>query len=300
MGYIVNAVVNRTGSLPGITQGLLADRPAVGLAIGDWYLNLDPPQALCEWNGTTWAQVLNNSSGVTGPTGPTGPTGATGGTGPTGATGGTGPTGATGGTGPTGATGGTGPTGATGGTGPTGATGGTGPTGATGGTGPTGATGATGAGAAIGSAITGSSALTVLWMDASNRLETSTSALAFGGTVIKSQHIGGLGSTPTIAAGSGAGTGATATIAGTDVAGTITLVVANVGVSGPPLVQVNFANAFATAPYIFITPANINTALGGSSIFQPYVGLSTTALFTIRNNAAITPNTYIFNYLCVQ
>lgn len=63
-GLLVNAVINRTGSLPGITQGPIADRPAAGLGPGDWYLATDS-KILYRWDqGTlTWIQELSNGGG---------------------------------------------------------------------------------------------------------------------------------------------------------------------------------------------------------------------------------------------
>lgn len=57
-----NPVVNRTGSVPGATQGLIAGRPQKGPAPGDWYLALDQ-KMLYEWDGTTWQLALDGSGG---------------------------------------------------------------------------------------------------------------------------------------------------------------------------------------------------------------------------------------------
>src|SRR5215216_1768493 len=59
-----NPVINRTGSVPGITQGLLEDRPAAGYANGDWYLATDE-QVLYRWDlaSTTWVAELSFGGG---------------------------------------------------------------------------------------------------------------------------------------------------------------------------------------------------------------------------------------------
>lgn len=64
-GLSQNPVVNRTGSVPGATQGNIAARPAAGVAPGDWYLALDE-QKLYEWTGSAWVLALDGSgTGIT-------------------------------------------------------------------------------------------------------------------------------------------------------------------------------------------------------------------------------------------
>lgn len=64
-GPFVNAIINRTGSIPNAAQGTIANRPATGNAPGDWYLALDE-QILYEWRAISWVVALDGSGvGVT-------------------------------------------------------------------------------------------------------------------------------------------------------------------------------------------------------------------------------------------
>lgn len=55
-------VVNLSGSLPGISQGLAANRPASGAATNVWYLATDA-QVLYRWDGAAWQVELSNGGG---------------------------------------------------------------------------------------------------------------------------------------------------------------------------------------------------------------------------------------------
>lgn len=55
-------VVNLTGSLPGISQGLAANRPSKGTALNVWYLATDT-QILYRWDGGAWVEELSNGGG---------------------------------------------------------------------------------------------------------------------------------------------------------------------------------------------------------------------------------------------
>ncbi len=61
-GPFVNAIINRTGSIPGAAQGGIAERPATGNAHGDWFLALDE-QILYEWRAVSWVVALDGSGG---------------------------------------------------------------------------------------------------------------------------------------------------------------------------------------------------------------------------------------------
>lgn len=59
-----NGIIN-LGGLPGIQQGLDADRPAAGVADGVWYLSIDKKK-LYRWDlaTTTWVQELSDGAGA--------------------------------------------------------------------------------------------------------------------------------------------------------------------------------------------------------------------------------------------
>jgi len=104
---------------------------------------------------------------------------------------------------------------------------------------------------------------------------------------------------PTIAVSANAGTGATATLGAgsTDVSGTITLTTGSGAYSNGTNLTVTFNRAYATAPFVILTPANDMSA---SSTKGWYPG-STTTTFTVKNDIAASASyVYKFNYLIIE
>ncbi len=111
-------------------------------------------------------------------------------------------------------------------------------------------------------------------------------------------HIVSGGSTPSIAAGAGAGTGPTVSVAGTDIAGVIT-VTTGTGPATGKLAGITFASAFTAAPNVVLTPANANAAG-----LQAYVDSATTSTTVFDLDAATTAptasTTYKWYYHVIQ
>lgn len=116
---------------------------------------------------------------------------------------------------------------------------------------------------------------------------------------IKLAHIIGGSSVPTIANGAGAGTSpGTPAVAGTDMAGQITIITGTLPSVSAVAVTITFNVAYGAAPYVVIWPANAAAATLG---FLPYVG-STTTTFTVNAGtiALGAATTYLYNYVVVQ
>jgi len=131
------------------------------------------------------------------------------------------------------------------------------------------------------------------------RLTLSSASALFTGVVL-SPHYGGSGSSPTIVTNSGAGTSAaTASLAGTDAAGQVTINSGLTPAVNAAIVTITFATAYTSAPYVVLWPAEANAATLG---FLPYV-TSTTGGFTVNNGVAlglVGSTTYKYNFHVIQ
>ena len=234
-----------------------------------------------------WVPSVGGSVAGAGTTGATGVPGATGASGATGA----GTTGATG-AGTTGATG----VGTTGATGVAGATGpGVGTTGATG----VGTTGATGVAGPV-SGVTGTGFVT-----ASGTAPASIGLTTAGATTVtNAQFTFDVGSSPTIAVGGGAGSGATASLADSggnagqadDTAGQISLT-SGTGTFNGTVATVTYTSARTRVPKaVLLSAANQEAA----SFDTLYVGNSTENGFSlITANGILTPDGVLFQWCYV-
>lgn len=102
------------------------------------------------------------------------------------------------------------------------------------------------------------------------------------------------GSTPSVAALAGLGTGGTAAITGNDTRGMVTLVTGTPNSSGS-IAQVTFATPYASTPVVMITGGD-NIAAQSPYIDQPT--LATTS-FTIGQNTVITSGITLHFYYWV-
>jgi len=108
------------------------------------------------------------------------------------------------------------------------------------------------------------------------------------------RHIDAGGGTPRISSGSALGGGGTASVNGTDTAGTVTM---NTGSnpSGGVLANVTFAAAYASTPHIVLTPVGSGGALIGYYVTRTSTG------FTIHSAAAPGGNTsFSFDYMVID
>jgi hypothetical protein len=121
--------------------------------------------------------------------------------------------------------------------------------------------------------------------------------LTVAGTATSS-HASGSGAAPTAVAGTGAGTGGTVTVAGTDRAGVITITTGTTPLLNAVIATMTFSVNYATAPNVILQQA---TASASNLSGIPYV---TTTTSTFVTNSATTPLTastvYKYYYVIVQ
>lgn len=137
----------------------------------------------------------------------------------------------------------------------------------------------------------------LLTADTTN-MKITVTALVVTGDLTVNGHVVTGGSTPTFSAGAAAACsgGGSVGVTGDDTSGTVSITTG----AGPcsatgGLINVTFANAFASAPHVLLTPAEPNAAT-----LQYYYGSSTTG-FTISTGIAPAPGTtYNYSYWVVQ
>lgn len=61
----VNGIINRTGSVPGISQGQTNERPTTGSAPGDLYID-DQAGIIYRWSGSAWVAIISSGAGTIG------------------------------------------------------------------------------------------------------------------------------------------------------------------------------------------------------------------------------------------
>jgi len=119
----------------------------------------------------------------------------------------------------------------------------------------------------------------------------------------KKGHIVTGGTAPTIAAQTALGSTGTATIAGTDVAGTITLTPGGTGITTGAQAIITFANAYTSAPKVVkIDPANANAqALTSSTQCAVIAANNTTTTWQVNSgsSALSTGTAYEWTYLVI-
>lgn len=105
------------------------------------------------------------------------------------------------------------------------------------------------------------------------------------------------GSSPTILAGIGAGTGGTAALDANakDLAGRITIVVGTLPTLGSAVATVTYSDAFPNDSYVNLTPANSAAQLLSGATMVGVLGSSTTFVIT-SGTTALPAGTYIWNY----
>lgn len=122
--------------------------------------------------------------------------------------------------------------------------------------------------------------------------------LTVGGDVSFGRHLRSTGSSPTTVTGPAACTSPTITVSGTDTAGMVTVVAGTGCVSSGAVMAVVFANAFAAAPKVTLTPAT-STA----STLPAYVDYSqvTTTSFDITTSSPLSDGaTYRWYYHAIE
>lgn len=114
-----------------------------------------------------------------------------------------------------------------------------------------------------------------------------------------SRHIISSGSSPSITASAGAGTGPTVSVSGTDTSGEITITTGLTPAVNSQIAIINFVNSYSVAPKAILWPSEANASALG---FLPYV-TSTTSYFDINNAVSVGllgSTTYKYNYHIIQ
>jgi cytoskeletal protein CcmA (bactofilin family) len=112
-------------------------------------------------------------------------------------------------------------------------------------------------------------------------------------------HIDAGGGTPGLVSGAAIGSGGTATISGTDTAGTVTVNIGS-GAAAGILGTVNFASAFGGTPHVVITPVASQgspTVTGGQTF---YLSSRTSTSFTIATSGGLAAGSISFDYIVID
>jgi len=125
-----------------------------------------------------------------------------------------------------------------------------------------------------------------------------------GGLGVQLSHLIGNTSTPGIAAGTGAGTGPTVSVTGTDLGGFISVTTGTAPTLSATVVTITFNVAYGTAPRcVSLTPANALTAAlsGLGMVFVDQAGITTTTFAITAGATALTGSVaYKWYYSCIQ
>lgn len=160
--------------------------------------------------------------------------------------------------------------------------------------------------ASSGSSLTATSTLTVSSASKVGIGSTTPNDLLSVGGTASFIHIKGQGGTPSASAGGALtlGSGGTVVVRGTDTAGEVTFTLGSGGILGlGTLVNVTFASAYGTAPYVVLTPSGSAAAslpIGLTSL-NVYV-TTTTSGFTVTGVGVAISGvaTYKWNYIVIQ
>lgn len=115
------------------------------------------------------------------------------------------------------------------------------------------------------------------------------------------KHLIGNTTSPTCTLGTGAGTGATYTLAtnSTDVAGQISITAAGTPASNATVATITFNTAYSVAPIVILTPGNSNAA-SLSTTTQVYATSTTTTFLIKSNSTGIATGDYAWNWHIIQ
>lgn len=111
-------------------------------------------------------------------------------------------------------------------------------------------------------------------------------------------HIIGNTAAPTVVVGTGAGTGATTSVIGTDLAGTITVVAGTLPTASAVISTLTFNKAYASAPFCVFSASNSNAGLASLSVYE--TSTATTMVLNATTSALTAALTFTWNYNCAQ
>ena len=127
----------------------------------------------------------------------------------------------------------------------------------------------------------------------------AANATALGGQAAFAHISGGGGLTTGVVAGAGAGTPSAANQSGNDIGGSVGITCGTAGTVGNPIVTITFADAYATAPFCTISPANAATA--AAMVLSQIYPVTTTTTLAIQCGGGTAPTgTLLWNYHCTQ
>lgn len=124
--------------------------------------------------------------------------------------------------------------------------------------------------------------------------QLSVTNLTMKNDLVLSRHVVTAGGNPGRTNGSALGGGGTASVSGSDTAGTVTI---NTG-GGPPagcFISVNFSQKYSSTPHVVISPSNSSAAT-----IQYYVNRSTTGFSVCTANAPAGSTNYTYDYIVVD
>jgi hypothetical protein len=137
--------------------------------------------------------------------------------------------------------------------------------------------------------VTGSASFGTL-----NVSSLALTTLQLKGDVNLNQHINTSGGTPGRNNGTALGSGGSASVSGSDTAGTVAI---NTGSSPPAgcFIAVNFAKSFSGTPHVVISPSNSQTAS-----LQYYTNRSNSNFSICTANVPTAGTTYLFDYVVIN
>jgi cytoskeletal protein CcmA (bactofilin family) len=122
----------------------------------------------------------------------------------------------------------------------------------------------------------------------------NVSTIQLSGDLVISRHVGVSGGTPSRANGGALGSGGTASVNGTDTAGTVTI---NTGGSPPAgcFVTIGFTQKFTSTPHVIISPSN-----SSSANLSYYTNRTSTNFSVCSASAPSASTTYLFDYVVID
>jgi hypothetical protein len=122
----------------------------------------------------------------------------------------------------------------------------------------------------------------------------SITTLQLKGDINLNQHIITSGGVPSRSNGTALGSGGTASVGGSDTAGTVTV---NTGGSPPAgcFITVNFAKSFANTPHVILSPSN-----SSAGSLQYYANRTSSSFSVCTANVPSASTTYIFDYFVIN
>jgi cytoskeletal protein CcmA (bactofilin family) len=123
--------------------------------------------------------------------------------------------------------------------------------------------------------------------------QVSTNALQLNGDLVLTKHLVAGGPIPGSNKGTALGSGGTASVNGSDTAGSITV---NTG-SGPGagcFINISFVNRYDNVPHVIVTPVG-----SGAAALNYYINRSTTGFSVCTTNSAPSGQTFGFDYMIV-